>query len=298
VLFGGSVGAEPTDDTWEWDGDTWIVRTPATRPPARYGHAMAYDAARGKTVLFGGLGERVSADQWEWDGVDWARVVPPVLPPMRSNFAMAYDADRRKIVLFGGQGTSGPLGDVWEWDGTTWSDRTPAAGPAPKPRIRHALVYSMARKRMQLFGGLLFNDLWEWDGAAWTQLLPSTAPSPREGPAMVCDAARGELVLFGGDRGEAFHGIMGDTWRFQFADPERPADACRTGLDGDGDGKIGCADPDCGELCARCGDHVCDPLESCSLCPEDCGACNICGDLVCEPVESCTSCPGDCGACN
>jgi cysteine-rich repeat protein len=301
VLFGGGVDGGGYqmlgDDTWEWSAGTWLARTPANRPPARRGHAMVYDAARGKTLLFGGDGPGSSADHWEWDGTDWMRVIPPLVPPIRSSFAMAYDAERQTVVLFGGRDTSGALADVWEWDGTTWSDRTPLAGPAPKPRTNHTLVYSTARRRVLLFGGLLFNDLWEWDGMAWTQLLPTDSPLPREGHAMVCDAARGELVLFGGDRGGSLHSVLGDTWVFQFEDLAPPVEACRTGLDGDNDDKIGCADPDCGGLCARCGDRVCDPLESCRLCPEDCGACNVCGDLVCDPTEGCTSCPGDCGTC-
>jgi cysteine-rich repeat protein len=298
VLFGGSVyGSDHVlgDDTWEWSGSTWLARTPDTRPPARRGHAMVYDAARGKTLMFGGDSFGLSADHWEWDGTDWKEVIPPLLPPIRSSFAMAYDADRQKVVLFGGGDGSRALADVWEWDGTTWSDRTPVAGPAPKPRTNHTLVYSTARRRVLLFGGLLFNDLWEWDGMAWTQLLPTDSPLPRQGHAMVWDAARSELVLFGGDRGTV-NGVLGDTWLFQF-EFAPPAEACRTGLDGDNDDKIGCADPDCSGLCVRCGDQVCDPLESCRLCPEDCGACNVCGDMVCDPTEHCTSCPGDCGTC-
>jgi hypothetical protein len=74
-------------------------------------------------------------------------------------------------------------------------------------------------------------------------------------------------------------------------------EACDTGFDGDGDGQIGCADPDCDALCAPCGDGVCSAFESCALCPADCGTCQLCGDRRCDPGETCASCPGDCGAC-
>ena len=40
VLFGGQL-AGPLDDTWEWDGAAWTLKSPSTRPPARYSHAMA-----------------------------------------------------------------------------------------------------------------------------------------------------------------------------------------------------------------------------------------------------------------
>lgn len=47
-----------------------------------------------------------------------------------------------------------------------------------------------------------------------------------------------------------------------------------------------------------CGDGTCNGDETCSTCPEDCGACpTVCGDGVCEGDESCSNCPEDCGAC-
>jgi len=58
------------EDRWEWDGSAWIERTPAGRkPPARCKHALAYDSARGRLVLFGGFGVSGEPlqDTWEWD---------------------------------------------------------------------------------------------------------------------------------------------------------------------------------------------------------------------------------------
>jgi len=47
-----------------------------------------------------------------------------------------------------------------------------------------------------------------------------------------------------------------------------------------------------------CGDDTCDPGETCSSCPNDCGACApSCGDGTCDPNETCSSCPSDCGTC-
>ena len=55
ILFGGFTGPSfSLSDTWEWDGNVWTQRTPATSPPARGDHALAYDSARGRVVLFGG----------------------------------------------------------------------------------------------------------------------------------------------------------------------------------------------------------------------------------------------------
>src|SRR5262245_15938910 len=68
----------------------------------RSGHAMAYDTARGVSVIFGGLkGNEYSAETWEGNGAAWLR--PTVNGPSpRSGHAMAYDAARGVTVLFGG----------------------------------------------------------------------------------------------------------------------------------------------------------------------------------------------------
>jgi hypothetical protein len=210
VIFGGHDGL-PTQDVWEWDGASgaWTNRTPAgVRPPARNSHAMAYDAARGKVMLFGGAasGSRIQ-DTWEWDGAAgiWTEVTPAGSPPpARSEHAMAYDAARGKVVLFGGS-TGIPIQDTWEWDGTaaTWTDTTPA-GDKPTARSGHAMAYDAARGKAVLFGGndgSYRQDTWEWDGAAgtWTDVTPvGTKPTARSFHAMAYDAARGKVVLFGG----------------------------------------------------------------------------------------------------
>jgi hypothetical protein len=80
ILFGGDgVKTEPDrgfrllGDTWIWDGRRWTeIRT--TGPANRFMHAMAYDAARAKAVLYGGGdGQRGFDDTWEWDGRRWTR---------------------------------------------------------------------------------------------------------------------------------------------------------------------------------------------------------------------------------
>jgi hypothetical protein len=70
---------------------------------------MAYDAARGRVVLFGGrLGETFLSDTWEWDGNDWTPRFPVASPPAREGHALVYDELRDRVVMFGGRVNPGP----------------------------------------------------------------------------------------------------------------------------------------------------------------------------------------------
>src|SRR5262249_46821528 len=141
-----------TADTWVWDGALWS-RHATTGPSARQGHTMAYDAARRRVVLFGGLRPDNSylADTWAWDGSTWTQ--GPWGPPARAFAAAALHAVRQRVVLFGGGlGLTGAyLSDTWEWDGSAWTSRPTAAMPAA--RQGHAMAYDLARQRTVLFGG-------------------------------------------------------------------------------------------------------------------------------------------------
>ena len=61
------------DDMWEWNGTEWrMLAIEGPSPGARTGHAMAFDAVRGRVVLYGGSrGPTMRADTWEWDGQHW-----------------------------------------------------------------------------------------------------------------------------------------------------------------------------------------------------------------------------------
>lgn len=78
---------------------------------------MAYDSARGVTVLFGGYvgSAGASRETWEWNGSVWRRRVIAG-PAARYGHAMAYDSARGVTVLFGGyrDGVGGADGETWE----------------------------------------------------------------------------------------------------------------------------------------------------------------------------------------
>jgi len=179
----------------------WTERFPVNRPPSRRGHAMAYDSARGVTVLFGGEeGAGYLSDTWEWDGTNWIQKTPANRPSARAFHAMAYDSQRGVTVLFGGvAGSLNFPNDTWEWDGANWTQRQPVN--SPPGRNGGAMAYDSARGVTVFFGGTVpgqfFRETWEWDGANWSE-REVNSPAGRTSHAMAYDSGRGVVVLFGG----------------------------------------------------------------------------------------------------
>ena len=86
VVVCGGNGDNPLllNDTWEWDGANWTQRSVATRPLPRLGHTLAFDPARGVSVLFGGRDDvQRFADTWTWDGTSWTQLTPTTSPAPR-----------------------------------------------------------------------------------------------------------------------------------------------------------------------------------------------------------------------
>jgi hypothetical protein len=99
---------KPVYGTWAWDGTDWQLMKPDNESPARGEHAMVYDSARQRLVLFGGGGNNIDYDDtWEWDGTSWIQCYSTVTPSARSVHAMAYDSARQRTILFGGKDLGG-----------------------------------------------------------------------------------------------------------------------------------------------------------------------------------------------
>lgn len=185
------------DDSWT------LLPNPAPGPPGRIWTTMAFDSARGRSVLFGGriAPDGALNDTWEWDGNTWHHVAQDTGPTERVYGNMVYDAARQEIIFFGGRRPySGVfLGETWAWNGVQWTLKS-STGPA---REGFAMAYDSVRQRVVIFGGhngQYRNDVWEWDGTAWTDRTPSTgpAPMPRDGVAMAFDPNLNATVVFGG----------------------------------------------------------------------------------------------------
>jgi hypothetical protein len=180
---------------------------------------MAYDAARGEMVLFGGGGEdfEMLGDTWTWDGSTWTQA-STTGPSPRFPSAIAYDVAREKVLLFSGHFVSGneyvDYDDFWEWDGTSWKEII-VEGDKPSARnIAQVVFYPPTRDVVLLGGGKdeFLGDMWAWDGAAWRQLAGSDAPA-RSGLSAAYDPARDRLVAFGGVERPGGTAVS-DTWEW------------------------------------------------------------------------------------
>ena len=140
VLFGGTTGIPLLGDTWEWDGQTWTQMNPANSPAASWTartaydrvrqrvvlvdgsetwewdgvdwslrsnqppgvseHAVAFDDAIGRVVMFDPYGSFVTL--WSWDGQTWQGETAPRPGLLWGDAGMVSDTARQTMVLAGG----------------------------------------------------------------------------------------------------------------------------------------------------------------------------------------------------
>jgi hypothetical protein len=172
VLFGGQTGPVEQllnlSDTWEFDGENWTQQED-TGPPARFGHAMAYDGA-GRVVLFGGADQnQLFGDSWAWDGAAWVQIAE-FGPNARLNAPMISGGGGR-VFLYGGQGAlngAAPFADTWELEVKLWTQRQDF-GPGPLELA--AMAFDSTRAKFVLFGGNLPGG--SPSGSTWEAAAPA-----------------------------------------------------------------------------------------------------------------------------
>ena len=222
VIHGGLQAGRHFDETWEWDGQNWTQFT-GSGPGSREGALMVYDAARGKSLLFGGSTPdmQIHGDTWEWDGQAWTQV-SEAGPAPRFPGGMVYDPARQHVLLYSGHfadssGEFTQFDDLWAWDGNIWRELI-VDGTTPGHRTHAGFVYDPETKRVLLVGSgsdIFLPDVWAWDGTIWQEIPTSNAPA-RSGLNVAYDPSRDRFILFGGvDRpgGRA----LDDTWEWDRA---------------------------------------------------------------------------------
>jgi len=235
LMFGGFIddGFREQSELWEWNGTTWIDRSPTARPEQRSQMAVAWDPLRERLVMYAGryrdLGfpEHVAGDLWEWNGSSWTGPLDDpddgtLWPDGRLNPRMTWDPILQEVVMTLGATVSPPWSNqVWSWDGSDWTNHT--SFPAPSARGKHMTTWDPVRQGHIVFGGEPINSTsngtWLWrDDDGWALMPTAQSPPERAAGGLAYDEARAELVLFGGDRG----GVLGDTWVLSSESQDRP----------------------------------------------------------------------------
>ena len=169
VLYGGFGNAPGhaafLGDTWEWNGNDWIQRTPAASPPGLLG-GVATTAPQG-VVVFGGFAlTRDSSQTWLWNGSTWRRW----------------------------RGLGHPIGSEY-----------PAAAPVyvGGPAILFGGFAGCCSYGSPLALGYP-SATWSWNGSRWLRVVVASRPPPREEASMATGPGRGTVVLFGGLTGTRY----------------------------------------------------------------------------------------------
>lgn len=165
--------------------------TPSS-PSARRHSGIAYDSARQRVLLFGGVDNANVAldDLWSWNGTAWTRLSASTGGREIGTEIYATAQDVFSVS---------PTGRVQRLVDTQWVQVTPASTP---DRTTASMAYDSARGRLVRFGGgaapgQAARETWEYDGQTWT-LVSSQGPSARFIPSMAYDPQRRVTVLFGG----------------------------------------------------------------------------------------------------
>lgn len=173
------------DNTWIHDGNRWQRRATPAQLLGRNGAALAYDAARQRTVLFGGtVANGVAGDTWEWDGATWTFVrSDPQLAGSQN--LMVFDRARGRCVRFGTGPTAGYF--LSEWDGSAW---TPISPQLP---AMLSLGYDEANNRLVAHDNL---QLYHFNGTGWSPVPNAYLPwNGNSNTVLAYDRARQQLML-------------------------------------------------------------------------------------------------------
>lgn len=154
------------NDTWKFVHGSWSKVNTSVAPPGRMGGVMAYDAAIGHVLLFGGDSSvKFLDDTWRYLNGTWARLHPAVHPSARALGSGAYLPPGRCFIVFGGTNSGANIAnfvDTWKYSNATWTNLT--AGGSPPARSDASASYDPVTGSMLLVGGenrtQTFNDTW------------------------------------------------------------------------------------------------------------------------------------------
>ncbi len=215
------------------DGAYWTNLTLASAPLGLMGASMAYDAADGYVILFGGnlYGYGPTNFTWAFQSGVWTNITTTAgpAPTPRLDMALTYDAADGYLVGFGGftdgssclpSSTTTICNDTWIFSGGKWTPLS-VASPPPATYYWPEMTYDAADASVLLFGGSA-NYTYTFHAGVWTQEVqsdgdPLSGPDPRVGFGLAYDPQMNAPILFGGESpffSQSPTAGFNDTWVF------------------------------------------------------------------------------------
>ncbi len=207
-------------------------------------HAVAYDTARNRIMVYGGGSGYGGNDVWTVNltgSPAWTEVaVVGSRPSIRRDATLVYDSVGDRLILFGGYYYDGTnitrYNDVWTLplagpDSLRWNSVT-TSGTPPVGRNGAAAIFDPTRNQMVIHGGdqspgsynRPSDELWtlsmgmsqpQWEMSA------ATGPAARMFHSIVYDSSDDRLLLFGGSSnlapGNHLYNLANDTWSYALA---------------------------------------------------------------------------------
>jgi hypothetical protein len=195
MMYGGRLApGEVVNDTWSWDGATWLQLDGGTgNPPQGEGSVMAWDDAA-KLMILVNTDPSSAGGTWTWNGSRWLHQPRGSLPTGTGVIGMAPDPVTRTLLAVVCCGPNDGTTSTLRWDGATW--RTVPTHTAPGFGV--GMVRDPASNRLLLLGDPSIDagrDLWSWDGRDW--VLLTAAQLPNFPAAAVADTNAGHVVIVG-----------------------------------------------------------------------------------------------------
>jgi hypothetical protein len=142
---------------------------------------MAWDAADGYVVLFGGLSGSgaLESDTWTYLNGTWTNITSSVTgrPPPTAEASMAFDPSTHSVIMFGGTDLGvGVENYTWSYHSRSWTNLTTTAGGPPATSLSSMSADPSDGELVAVVETPVFQT-WTFQGGHWTNLT-SSAPPP------------------------------------------------------------------------------------------------------------------------
>lgn len=203
ALYGGTSTLPDAVKTLVYDGNTWTLVATGTHPAVQFNSAMAYDTARGVSVLATAelSGNSTRTFEYGFSGGVWNWVLRSFATPVpagRSHPRMVYDESRHVCVFHGGTASS-----TWTYDGSVWTSFSSSGFS----RTREALAYDPLHAEVLMYSGNFSDNgcecsagrsMYAWGGSSWSPRWSAPAINPTYMAGIAFDEHRGRTVVYGG----------------------------------------------------------------------------------------------------